>query len=67
MLATLETGRILSKDDAARHVLPTLDEPHRSILAEAAEGYVGARRDDWTGREAEVLRTATVLAERVRA
>jgi streptomycin 3"-adenylyltransferase len=65
-VVTAETGRIVSKDQAADLILPSLREPHRSVLSLAARGYLGEVDDDWTDRQEQVRDTAAVLAARVR-
>jgi len=40
-VVTAETGQIVSKDQAADLVLPSLREPHRSVLSTAARGLSG--------------------------
>jgi predicted nucleotidyltransferase len=66
MLVTLDTGRLVPKDEAARQVMHRLHEPHRSILSVAADGYLGRRHDDWSERQEEVEETAHHLARRIR-
>ncbi len=48
MIVTLESGEIVSKDEAVRRVLPTVDDHSRAVLAYAAAGYLGEVDDDWT-------------------
>ncbi len=67
MLVTLETGGILPKDAAARRILPTLDEPDRSVLALAAAGYLAEREDDWSRDPEQVRGAAMTMADRIRA
>lgn len=65
MILTLETGRILPKDQAASYVARTIDEPDRSVLELAAQSYVGEATDDWTTRRQQALSTARLLALRI--
>lgn len=65
MVLTVETGRIASKDEAVEWILPSLHEPHRSVLTLAAMGYRGDRSDDWDGRQDEARATAEHLAARI--
>ncbi len=67
MLVTLRTGAIVSKDEAARRVLPGLSEPGRSVLSLAVGGYLGELRDDWSTRQGEAHQTALDLATQIRA
>lgn len=66
MVVTSDTGQIASKDEAARHILPGLSEPYRSVMSLAVGGYLGERRDDWSGRQEEAQDTANHLALRIR-
>jgi streptomycin 3"-adenylyltransferase len=66
MVVTMETNRIVPKDAAAHLVLPSLEEPGRSVLALAARAYVGAAEDDWDGLRQEAHHAAEHLADRVR-
>ncbi len=65
MVLTVETGHIVAKDEAVEWILPSLPEPHRSVLTLAAMGYAGDRNDDWTGRQDEARNTAEHLAARI--
>jgi streptomycin 3"-adenylyltransferase len=67
MLVTLETGEILSKDQAARRILPSLRDPDRSVLALATAGYLGECEDDWSRKAEQTRKTALDLAVRIRA
>ncbi|HET6563002.1 MAG TPA: aminoglycoside adenylyltransferase family protein [Marmoricola sp.] len=67
MVLTVETGRIVAKDEAARVVLPGLGEPSRTVLDLARRAYRGEVADDWTALRSEVRTTAAVLAQQVRA
>jgi aminoglycoside 9-adenylyltransferase len=66
MLVTFDTGRLVPKDEAAHQVMHDLEEPHRSVLAVAADGYLGRLRDDWSKRQEEADATAQHLAQRNR-
>jgi predicted nucleotidyltransferase len=66
MVVTAETGQIVSKDQAAHLILPSLRERHRSVLSLAARGYLGEVDDDWTDRQERVREIAAELAARVR-
>ena len=65
MVLTVETGHIASKDEAVEWILPSLREPHSSVLALAAMGYRGDRNDDWTGQQDKARDTAEYLAARI--
>jgi streptomycin 3"-adenylyltransferase len=67
MVVTLESGPIVGKDEAVHQILLSLGEPHRSLLALAAGGYLGSVADAWTDRRHEAAATAEHLAERIRA
>jgi predicted nucleotidyltransferase len=66
MIVTLETGQIVGKDMAAHLLMPSLQEPDRSTLSLAAEGYAGEAVDDWSCLQAEASDTASRLAARIR-
>ena len=66
MVVTAETGQIVAKDQATALILPSLREPHRSVLSLAARAYLGEVDDDWTDLQAQVRETAAELAARVR-
>lgn len=53
MRATLATGAVLPKDEAATFVAERLPEQHRPVLELARSGYLGGV-DDWAGRADEV-------------
>ena len=67
MVVTLDTGQIVSKDDAARQVLPRLDRRGQPVMTLALRGYLGEVKDDWSGLRGELEETAEVLAARIRA
>ncbi|MEE2056026.1 aminoglycoside adenylyltransferase domain-containing protein [Rhodococcus artemisiae] len=48
ILVTLETGRIVPKNEAVDHVAVYLPEPHALILERARASYVGEVPDDWS-------------------
>lgn len=66
MITTLETGRIVPKDQAAAQVLPTLPTNCRKVLSLAAAAYRGHLPDDWPTMRREAEQTAELLAARVR-
>jgi streptomycin 3"-adenylyltransferase len=66
MVVTVRTGRIVAKDEAARLLLPGLDEPHRQLLDLAGRAYVGDVHDDWDDLRDETAATAAHLAGLVR-
>ena len=66
MIVTLESGEIVSKDEAVRRVLPTVDDHSRAVLAYAAAGYLGEVDDDWTSDSRAAGPTAQLLAGRIR-
>ena len=66
-VVTLDTGQIVSKDDAARQVLPRLDRRGQPVMTLALRGYLGEVKDDWSGLRGELEETAEVLAGRIRA
>ena len=67
MVVTVETGRIVPKDKASDLILPSIQEPHRSVLSLAARAYLGAVVDEWGNLQREASTTAHELARRVRA
>ncbi|SDK87386.1 aminoglycoside adenylyltransferase family protein [Streptomyces indicus] len=67
---TVATGRIRSKDEAARWALERLPEEHRDVLAHARELYLGARYEEerWSPElRARVLPCAEEMAARIEA
>lgn len=66
MVVTLGTGRVVSKDEAARLVAPGLPDAAREDLETAAAAYLGDAADAWDD-PARSAATASVLAARVRA
>jgi streptomycin 3"-adenylyltransferase len=66
MVVTLETGQIVSKDDAARRVMSGLPPSSRELLDLACQGYLGAVADDWTHNRDQTRETAERLAAHVR-
>jgi len=67
MVVTLDTGQIVSKDEAARQVLPSLDRRGQTAMTLALRGYLGEVQDDWSDDRIEREDTAAVLAARIRA
>jgi aminoglycoside 9-adenylyltransferase len=66
MVVTLETGEIVSKDDAADRVMSTLPAGSRDLLDLARQGYLGAAADDWTQNRDQTRETADHLAAMIR-
>ena len=66
MVVTLETGEIVSKDDAARRVMSGLPPSSRELLDLARQGYLGDLADDWTQNREQTQETAERLAAQVR-
>jgi streptomycin 3"-adenylyltransferase len=67
MVVTLDTAEIVSKDEAARRVLPSLNRHGRSVMTLALRGYLGEVQDSWSNHRIEVEETASILATRIRA
>lgn len=65
MLVTLGTGEIVSKDEAAVRIMPTLTEPDRAVMALAAAAYLGSYEDDWTKDQGRARSAAMHLAARI--
>lgn len=66
VVVTLESGRIVAKDQAATRLLPDLAEPHRSVMELAMNGYRGKDHDDWSDRRADARSTADRLTAWIR-
>lgn len=66
ILTTLETGRIVPKDEAADHVIAGLPAEHRSALRLARDEYRGAVTVDWAAGMEEARATAGWMAEAAR-
>jgi len=64
-LVTLDSGRIVAKDEAAELIAPTLSGPDRALLLRARDGYRGSTTDEWADA-ARVASLAHRLAERSR-
>jgi Domain of unknown function (DUF4111) len=64
ILVTVETGRILAKDEAVDAVAPTLTGPDRDLLQRARAGYLDRAADNWTGLTPHVISLAHKLADR---
>ena len=45
-LVTLDSGRIVAKDEAADLIAPTLSGPDRALLLRARDGYRGSTTDE---------------------
>jgi predicted nucleotidyltransferase len=65
MVVTLDTGGIVSKDEAARQVLPSLNRRGRSVMTLSLRGYLGEVQDDWSDHRIELAETAAILAARI--
>jgi streptomycin 3"-adenylyltransferase len=66
MVVTLETGEIVSKDDAASRVMSGLPPGNRELLDLARQGYLGQVADDWNQNREQTQETAGLLASQVR-
>ncbi len=66
MVVTLDSAEILSKDEAARRVLPSLNPRGRSAMTLALRAYLGEVQDRWANHRNEVEETASILATRIR-
>ena len=64
-LVTLDSGRIVAKDEAAELIAPTLRGPDRALLLRTRDGYRGSTTDEWADA-ARVASLAHRLAERSR-
>lgn len=47
MWVTAESGSLVSKAEAAQHLIPRLPPEHTAVLDYARDGYLGAVSDDW--------------------
>ncbi|EHQ51516.1 O-nucleotidylltransferase [Ectothiorhodospira sp. PHS-1] len=54
MWMTVETGEIVSKDNAAAWAVSRLPAGHRPLMEIARRAYLGECRDSWRGRESDV-------------
>jgi aminoglycoside 9-adenylyltransferase len=54
MLATAETGKFYSKDQAVDKILETIPAVHREILLLAKAAYLGLKKDSWSELSNEV-------------
>jgi streptomycin 3"-adenylyltransferase len=66
MVVTLDTGQIVSKDQAALQVMPTLDQHGRSAMTLAFRSYLGEVQDHWSDHRTELEQTVSILADRIR-
>ena len=66
IVVTVETGRIVSKDAAARYIAEQLSDADRGPIELALAGYLGTADDEWSGRTAQVHDLASRLAARAR-
>lgn len=62
-IVTLETGQIVSKDDAAQQVAPRLTGHDRVLLEHARAGYLGQVSDNWNDLSSDAKALAHTLAE----
>lgn len=66
MVVTVQTGRIVSKPEAAEQVMRQLTSTEADVLEAAAEEYRGQRIVDWADRGHELEATLRRLARGVR-
>lgn len=66
MVVTLETGDIVSKDDAAHRVMSGLPPHSQALMDLARQAYLGLAVDDWTQNRGQTQETADLLAAHVR-
>lgn len=66
MVVTVETGQIVSKDEAVERILPSLREGHRATLSLAAQAYLGHMVDEWDQRQREARDASEHLTARIR-
>lgn len=66
MVVTVQTGRIVSKPEAAEQVMRQLTSTEADVLEAAAEEYRGQRIVDWADRGHELEATLKRLARGVR-
>lgn len=64
-VVTAQSGRIVSKTEAARIVAPLLTSQHRSLLEQARAAYVGGRQIDWSVQAEQVQSLANALENEV--
>lgn len=62
-IVTLETGQMVSKDDAAQQVAPRLTGNDRVLLERARAGYLGEVSDNWNDLSSDAMALAHTLAE----
>ncbi len=65
--ATLVTGEILPKDEAASWAIERAPEVARAVLARARGVYLGTEADRWDDLAAEVRPAADALLAEIRA
>lgn len=65
MVVTLDTGRIVPKNEAAALIIPTLREQPAETLDLARRGYLGEVVDDWHGRNEAAAHLADQLVRRI--
>jgi streptomycin 3"-adenylyltransferase len=65
MWRTLSSGEFVPKDVAARWAAAQLPAGPSALLSLAADGYLGAARDDWNGRERDVEELVDLLRGRI--
>ena len=64
--ATLETGEILPKDEAASWAIGRAPDVAREALARARGVYLGKEEDRWDDLTSDVRRAADALLDRIR-
>lgn len=66
ILVTMETGRIVPKNEAAGLVAARIPESHASSLEHAGAVHAGEEREDWTGLTSGVLAAAEHMISLIR-
>ncbi|MBI4220234.1 MAG: DUF4111 domain-containing protein [Chloroflexi bacterium] len=64
--ATVSTGELKAKDDAATWAISRLPEEHRPVLARARAIYLGEEKDRWEDISAQFRSCADYLAREIR-
>lgn len=63
IIVTLESGQVVSKDEAAQRIAPRLSANDRELLEHARAGYLEQIDDDWNEWSSTAVALAHTLAE----